>query len=178
MTDRVIFGALLGAAIGFGMGYLGSRAGTSCPFMCNPYIAGGIGLLLGALLAGSGHSSVRDYTPSPHLMEVDSADQFRAEVLEANQPVLVAFSRANCPHCERLKPTMHELADEFEGRALMALARTTSLKEVASKYDVSAVPTLVLFKAGEAEETLVGYREKDELAQLISSVSSEPAAEE
>ncbi len=170
MSERIIFGALLGTTIGFGVGYLGARAGGSCPFMCNPYIAAGIGLVLGALFASSSQASIRDYTPSEHLITPDSADVFDDNVVNSATLALVEFGRPGCPHCQRLKPTMHELADEYENQATIAIVDTTEIRELARRYDVSEVPTLILFKDGEVVEQMVGYREKDKLQNLLNSI--------
>lgn len=169
MSERIIFGALLGATIGFGVGYLGARAGGSCPFICNPYIAAGLGLALGALFASSSQSSVRDYTPSAHLLTPDSAEVFDDRIVNSETPALVEFGRPGCPHCRRLEPIMHELADEYENDATIAIVDTTEIPDVARQYDIGAVPTLILYDNGEVAEQVVGYRDKKALQQMLDN---------
>ena len=181
MTERVIFGALVGVTIGFGIGLLGSRTGGTCPIMCNPYVAAGFGLLLGGLFASSGTASVRDFTPSPHLIEIESEQQFQEVVLDSETPVLVEFGRPGCRYCRKLEPTMHELANQFAGRATVAKVNTRDLPALARRYEISAVPALFLFRDGEHVDQMVGYREKDDLSRLLDqhapAAPSEPTAE-
>jgi thioredoxin 1 len=177
MTERVIFGALVGATIGFGIGLLGSRTGGTCPILCNPYVAAGFGMLLGGLFTSSGAGPVRDFTPSPHLVEIESEQQFQELVLEGEKPVLVEFGRPGCHFCRKLEPTMHELADRFAGRVAVAKVNTRDLSTLARRYEISAVPALFLFQNGEPVEQMVGYREKDVLVSLLDQHAPAPAPE-
>jgi thioredoxin 1 len=167
MTQRMIFGALVGATVGFGIGLLSSRTGGTCPILCNPYIAAGLGLFIGGMFASSGASSVRDYTPSPHLAQIKSEERFQETVLNSDRPVLVEFGYPGCHFCRKLEPTMHELADQFADRATVAKVNTRKLPEVTRRYGVKGVPALFLFKDGELVEHLVGYREKKVLQDLL-----------
>lgn len=176
MTEKVVLGALVGATIGFGIGFLGSRTGGTCPIMCNPYIAAGFGLVLGGLFASSTAGGVRDYTPSPHLMKLESQEDFEKHVLEGDGVVLLEFSRPGCHYCRKLEPTMHELADKYAGRVKVVKVDTTQLPGVAGKYDIQGVPTLFLFKGGDVAKKMVGYREKSELNELLNQHALEETA--
>ena len=95
MTERLIFGVLLGATIGFGVGMLGARAGGACPIMCNPYIACVFGALMGALLANAARPPAQ-FTPSPYLLTIESRAAFERDVLQSDKPVLVEFYAPGC----------------------------------------------------------------------------------
>ena len=74
---------------------------------------------------------------------------FEQEVLQSDQPVLVDFWAEWCMPCKMLAPTIDELATEFEGRAKVGKLDTDSNRELATKYQIMAIPTLILFKGGE-----------------------------
>lgn len=96
-------------------------------------------------------------------------DNFEEEVLkEANQPVLVDFGATWCPPCKMLEPIIEELAEDFEGKVKIGKIDVDQNKKYAVQYKVQSIPTLILFKNGEAVETLMGLQQKDKLAELLN----------
>jgi thioredoxin 1 len=165
--ERLVLVVLLGATIGFGIGYMGSRAGGACPIMCNPYIAAAFGAVVGALLAGGMGSRVPEYTPSPHLREIKSEEAFRQEVLEAEGLVLVDFSSPGCPWCVKLEPVIHSIADRYAGRVRVAYVNVRDVPGAQRTFDLGGYPTLMLFRDGQQVAKEMGYRPESDVAALV-----------
>jgi thioredoxin 1 len=94
---------------------------------------------------------------------------FDAEVLESDVPVLVDFTASWCAPCRIMKPVLAELASERDDIRIVQVDTDQSLA-TAARYGVMAMPTFVLFEAGEPKLKLVGARPKRRLAQEIDEV--------
>lgn len=92
---------------------------------------------------------------------------FETEVLKSEVPVLVDFWAEWCQPCRMLAPTIDELANDYDGRAKIGKLDTDGNREVAVKYGISAIPTVLLFKNGEVEKKFVGLASKDQFAAAI-----------
>lgn len=90
---------------------------------------------------------------------------FSQEVLQSSVPVLVDFGAEWCGPCQRLAPFIEELAKDFAGRAKVARVDVDTNQELATRYGVMSVPTIVIFKGGEEFKKWVGFTSKDTLAQ-------------
>ncbi len=95
---------------------------------------------------------------------------FDSEVLQSDVPVLVDFWAEWCQPCRMLAPTIDQLADEYEGKAKIGKLDTDANREVAVKFGISAIPTVILFKGGEVEKKFVGLTPKDQFKQAIDSL--------
>jgi len=94
-------------------------------------------------------------------------DNFQAEVLESELPVLVDFWAEWCMPCKMLAPTIDELAEELAGKLKVCKLDTDQARETAMQFAISAIPTLLVFKGGEKVSQLVGLQQKADLkAQL------------
>ncbi|MCQ2182297.1 MAG: thioredoxin [Bacteroidales bacterium] len=92
------------------------------------------------------------------------------EVLATSQPVVVDFWAPWCGPCRVLSPTVSEIADEFEGKAVVAKCNVDDCEEIAVKYGIRNIPTLVFLKDGQLVDRTVGLVSKQEIASKIESL--------
>lgn len=85
---------------------------------------------------------------------------FQEEVVESQKPVLVDFWAPWCGYCTKLSPVMDELADEVGDKLKIVKLNVDENRAIAQKYGVMSLPTMVVFKEGEAVERLMGYMPK------------------
>lgn len=88
---------------------------------------------------------------------VGTAD-FDTQVLESEQPVLVDFWASWCAPCRTIAPTVDAVAEEYAGRARVFTLNVDENPEIAGRYSVQAIPTLLVFKGGQKASELVGAR--------------------
>jgi thioredoxin len=94
-------------------------------------------------------------------------DNFEAEALKSEVPVLVDFWAEWCGPCKMVGPTVTELAGDYDGKIKVGKLNVDNAREVASKYNIRSIPTLMLFKGGEVVGTVVGAQPKDTLKAFI-----------
>jgi len=106
---------------------------------------------------------------SDHIKHVSDAS-FEQDVLKASGPVLVDFWAEWCGPCKMIAPVLDDLADEYAGKLTIAKLNIDSNTQTAPKYGVRGIPTLIIFKGGEAVGTKVGALSRSQLAAFIDSV--------
>lgn len=104
---------------------------------------------------------------SKHISDGD----FDKEVLGADGPVLVDFWAEWCGPCKQLSPVLDEIAEEMKSRLTVAKVNIDQNPEAPVKYGVRGIPTLILFKNGEAVATKVGSMPKSKLVEWLESVA-------
>jgi thioredoxin len=103
-----------------------------------------------------------------------SSANWRSEVEEADQPVLVDFSASWCPPCRAIAPTIDALAVEFQGRIKVATLDVDAEPDLAERYGVRAMPTLLMLARGRVVDQHLGAAPPDRLrAFLLPHASGE-----
>jgi thioredoxin 1 len=101
---------------------------------------------------------------------VTTAD-FDKEVLQSEVPVLVDFWAVWCGPCRMIAPTVDAVAEEFSGQAKVFKLNVDENNEIAARYGVQSIPTLILFKGGQQVKQLVGgQNNKQTIGDAIRSV--------
>jgi thioredoxin 1 len=90
-----------------------------------------------------------------------------AEVVKAEGTVLVDFWASWCPPCRMIAPSIESLAGEFQGRAKVGKLNVDDNPEVAARYRITSIPTLLVFRGGQIVDQRVGALPKPEIASLI-----------
>jgi len=103
---------------------------------------------------------------SAHVTPV-TEQSFKQEVLQSDRPVLVDFYADWCGPCRAIKPILEELAQDYEGRVDVRKVDVDENQSLIQEYGVRGIPTLLLFKDGQARETVIGLRSKSELVELL-----------
>ena len=96
-----------------------------------------------------------------------TAANFKDEVMEADKPVLVDFYADWCRPCKMLSPILHEIAVERSDVLKVGGVNVDEQMELAAKFQVSAVPMVVLFKEGKAVAEFVGLHSKAEIEAMV-----------
>ena len=97
-------------------------------------------------------------------------DNFPAEVLEADVPVMVDFYATWCGPCKALTPIVEKLAGEYGDRIKVGKINIDEAPNTPVQFAVRAVPTIVFFKGGEAVNTMVGLKKETELRSQIDAL--------
>jgi len=98
-------------------------------------------------------------------------NEFDAKVLNSATPVLVDFWAEWCGPCRQISPVLEEIAKEKEGKLTVAKVNIDKNPGTPQKYGVRGIPTLILFKNGQAVSTKVGSLPKSKLIEWIDSVA-------
>jgi thioredoxin 1 len=98
--------------------------------------------------------------------EVKEAD-FKEVVLDSDVPVLVDFWAPWCGPCRMVAPVVEEIAQQYEGKVKVVKLNTDENPQIASQYGIRSIPTLMVFKDGQKQDTVVGAVPKTTLSNTL-----------
>lgn len=101
------------------------------------------------------------------MARVLDSNEFQIEVLNSNDVVLVDFSAEWCGPCKMLAPVVEELSNEFQGKAKVFKIDVDRSGDIAQKYNIMGVPTVMIFKKGTAVDKMVGFQPKGVLKNKL-----------
>ena len=102
------------------------------------------------------------------MSEVVSSSDFQSKVLDAQGPVLVDFFATWCRPCKMLAPTIDEIAGEQAGKATVYKLDIDQSPDIAQKYGVMSVPTLIVFESGQVKKQAVGVQPKQNILSMLA----------
>src|SRR3954453_17727684 len=95
---------------------------------------------------------------------------FETEVLQSSEPVLVDFWAEWCGPCRMLAPTIDKIANEYQGKVKVGKVDTDVNRDISIKYNISAIPTVILFKDGQVAQKFVGLRQERDFKEAIDKL--------
>jgi thioredoxin 1 len=105
-----------------------------------------------------------------NVIELQGEENFNTNVLNSDKPVLVDFWAEWCGPCKQLSPTVEEIAVENQEKLKVCKMDVDSNREIAAKYGIRSIPSLIIFKNGEPAGVEIGALSKQQLEEFISKV--------
>ena len=102
-----------------------------------------------------------------NVVEVQNAEDFQEKVISSSKPVLVDFWAEWCGPCRMVGPVVEELANDYDGKVKFVKVNVDEANELASKYNVFSIPTLILLNQGEIVSQQVGAASKESYQSMI-----------
>ena len=95
---------------------------------------------------------------------------FDQTVKTSDSPVLIDFWAPCCGPCKMMTPIIEELAEEYEGKAVICKLNTDDARDSAMEFGITSIPTIILFKNGQIEKRWTGLTGKDDIADAIDEL--------
>ena len=96
-----------------------------------------------------------------------TSKNFEQEVLKSDKPVLVDFYADWCGPCKMMAPVVEELAELYQGKAKVGKLNVDDNEEIAMKYGVMSIPTLLIIKNGNVEAKMIGVQKRETLMDAL-----------
>jgi len=168
----MIFTIAIGAGIGAALGHFGKCTSGGCPLTASWRRGALFGAVLGAVVfsisAQTGSGAMNKSTQN--VTRITEA-QFEAQVEKATSPVVVDFYATWCLPCKVLSPTLDKLAGEFSGKIKFVKVNVDEAQNLAERYQVEAIPTLLFFKNGKLEDRVSGLLPEHALKSRLNSLA-------
>lgn len=103
-------------------------------------------------------------------LNITSETEFDSKVLQSDKPVLVDFWAAWCGPCKMVTPEVEAVAEAYADKALVCKVNVDEQAQLANRYAVKSIPTLLLIKNGQEVNRVVGFRPRKDLSALIDAV--------
>src|SRR5579885_1582221 len=103
-------------------------------------------------------------------MKTITTTEFEREVLNSDIPVMVKFTAEWCGPCRILQPILEQAAKDLEGKAKIVKLDVDESSEIASKYRIKSIPTMIIFVNGEVAATQIGSAPKEKLIALFGDL--------
>lgn len=97
---------------------------------------------------------------------------FQQEVLQSDIPVLVDFWAEWCQPCKLVRPLVHELAEEYQGKIKFAEMDVDANPQVPGSYGIMSIPTILIFKGGKPVSSIIGAQPKETFKSNLDSALS------
>lgn len=104
------------------------------------------------------------------MAEVFTVENFENEVLNASLPVLVDFYADWCGPCKMMAPVVDQLSEEYQGKLKVGKLNVDQNEELAVKYGVMTIPTLIFIKDGKEVQRVIGVQDKKKLVELFNQI--------
>jgi thioredoxin 1 len=102
------------------------------------------------------------------MADIEITEQnFESEVLKSSVPVLVDFWAPWCGPCKMIAPIVSDIAGEYAGKIKVGKVNTDENLSLASQYQITSIPTLIIYKGGNPVEKVVGFKSKGDLKKLV-----------
>ena len=98
-----------------------------------------------------------------------TSENFEKEVLQSEGKVLVDFYANWCGPCKMMAPIIDKIAEELEGKIKVGKIDIDNNQNIAMKYEIMSIPTIMIFENGKLQKTIVGMRDKSELINEINT---------
>ena len=172
MCMNLIMAVAAGAGIGAALGYFGKCSSGACALTATWWRGAMFGGLLGAVVhstSAQGGSGAMNES-SQNVTRIAEA-QFAGEVEKATGPVVVDFYATWCGPCKMLSPRLDKLAGEFSGKIKFVKVNVDEAQELASRFRVEGIPTLLFFKDGKLDDRVTGLLPEEALKSRLRSLA-------